>query len=272
MIKADFATLDDLCLAAQLNPDRLRTLNGPVFTTTLGVAAELELFRSKYLPHGLDQVVEVNFSRLRPLIQQWREGRLSSLSSSLSGMGFIRIAEAIDKEEVEWTKFGLYAQRCAAECGVPKITAAQLVSALGELRSNVLEHSQHHEAGIAAFLTHADGIEMLVADSGIGLLDSLKQSSAFSNLRDHGSALRTALSDGASRFGVGVGRGFGFRPIFLGLANAVGELRFRTGDHALSISGESPSLIRAKIAQKAHFQGFLSYIRWRSSHVSVLQS
>jgi hypothetical protein len=66
-------------------------------------------------------------------------------------------------------------------------------------------------------------------------------------LGDHSKALQSALTDGISRFGSDTGRGHGFRPIFLGLANLRGSLRFRSGDHALVIDGTSPSLMTAKL-------------------------
>ena len=70
-----------------------------------------------------------------------------------------------------------------------------------------------------------------------------------------------ALSDGTSRFGSDNRRGHGFRPIFLGLANLRGSLRFRSGDHALVIDGTSPSLTTAQLAQKPFIDGFVASIR-----------
>lgn len=255
-----------------MNPKRLQSLQQPVVTANLGVAIELVFFRTLGKRQAIDDLVEVDFSRVQPLIGLWRQGLESSLSSDLPGMGFIRVSEAIDRDEIEWTRFGLYAQQCAHQSGVPKQTAAQLVAALGELRSNVLEHSGCADGGIIAFLAHTDGVEFVAADQGIGLLASLKQNQEYANLTDHGIALRTALTEGTSRHGTGIGRGFGFRPIFIGLANAVGEIRFRTGDHALSIAGESPSLIQARVAQKANFGGLFAHFRWRSSRVSLRQT
>jgi hypothetical protein len=62
-----------------------------------------------------------------------------------------------------------------------------------------------------------------------------------------------------SRFGA-PDRGKGFRPIFTGLANLSGLLRFRSGDHALGIDGQSPSLVKAHTAQKLILPGFLASV------------
>jgi len=77
------------------------------------------------------------------------------------------------------------------------------------------------------------------------------------HVNDHGNALMLALTDGVSRHGRNTGHGFGFRPIFRGLANIRGLLRFRSVDHALILDGTGPSLATAKPAQKPMLPGFI---------------
>lgn len=262
--------LDDLCLAAQRTPKRLRELNQVIRVNSLGIALELALLDTGSGNGSITELVKVDFSFLSPLMGHWRAGNTSWLDPSSKRMGFSRIVEPSDRDE-RWIAFGLAAQQCAYDRGVPKGAAAQFVAALGELKSNVVEHSGSIGTGFVAFLGHDDGIEFVVVDQGIGLLNSLKQNHQFSHLGDEGAALRAALTEGNSKHGNGIGRGMGFRPIFIGLANAVGELRFRSGDHALTISGGSPSLIDARISQKAKFQGFLAQFRWRSRRDSMRQ-
>jgi hypothetical protein len=72
--------------------------------------------------------------------------------------------------------------------------------------------------------------------------------------------MEAALADGTSRFGVNTGRGNGFRPIFLGLLNLRGSLRFRSGDHALLMDGTSPQLNTAQLTQKPVIDGFLASV------------
>jgi len=97
----------------------------------------------------------------------------------------------------------------------------------------------------------------------MGVLESLRTSLDYAALTDHGEALRLALTEGVSRFGPEGKRGNGFRPIFVGLANLSGSLRFRSGDHALVIDGQKIGAVAAKTAQKARFQGFLASVTCR---------
>jgi hypothetical protein len=99
--------------------------------------------------------------------------------------------------------------------------------------------------------------EFIVCDRGAGVLETLRTCPAYSHLADHGKALILALTDGISRYGPNTGHGFGFRPIFNGLANLKGLLRFRSGDHALTLDGTGPLLTSAKPAQKTAISGFI---------------
>ena len=91
-------------------------------------------------------------------------------------------------------------------------------------------------------------------------MESLQRSATYASLEDHGKALEEALKDGTSRFGNDGGHGYGFRPIFIGLTNLKGSLRFRSGDHALLMDGTSPNLTTAKLAQKPNIDGFFASI------------
>jgi hypothetical protein len=124
-----------------------------------------------------------------------------------------------------------------------------------ELENNIHEHSEAAATGVLAFRAALGVFEFVAADRGIGVLASLRKAQTYSVLTDHGRALQTALSDGASRF-EGSRRGHGFRPIFLGLMNLQGSLRFRSGDHALLMDGTSPSLSISRLAQKPSYDGF----------------
>jgi hypothetical protein len=105
--------------------------------------------------------------------------------------------------------------------------------------------------------------ELVVADHGVGVLETLRSGPDYKSLSDHGEALRLALTDGVSRYGRQANRGNGFRPIFVGFANLSGTLRFRTGDHALIIDGQKIDLVSAKTAQKAPMKGFLVSVACR---------
>ena len=102
--------------------------------------------------------------------------------------------------------------------------------------------------------------EFVVSDRGVGVLETLRTCPAYSHVADHGKALMLALTDGVSRFGPNTGHGSGFRPIFNGLANLKGLLRFRSGDHALTLDGTSSALTTAKPTQKTAISGFIAWV------------
>lgn len=154
-------------------------------------------------------------------------------------------------EEPSWVWFCQGMQHAAEEEGFPKPIAYQLVGAITELQSNIYEHSGVPETGFVAFKASPGKFEFVVADAGMGVLRSLRGCSEYSKLSDHGEALKLVLTDGVSRHGHGTGRGMGFRPLFVGLANLNGTLRFRSGDHAVIMNDQ-----KTQVAQKPRIEGF----------------
>ena len=126
--------------------------------------------------------------------------------------------------------------------------AGQLVAAMRELHDNIGEHAQAPQTGIVAFRAETGVFEFVVSDRGVGVLNSLRMCMEHAGLRDEGMAIQAALRDGVSRHGSHGRRGYGFRPIFIGLVNLYGELRFRSGDHAVTMDGTGPG-----IATSPHF-------------------
>ena len=173
--------------------------------------------------------------------------------------GFLRTVAV--RDEICWANFGVAAQKAAATAGFAKGVAAQLVGAIGEMYSNIYEHSDAARTGLIAFNARGGSFELVATDRGMGVLDSLRACPAYAGLNDHGEALRLTLTDGVSRHGSETGRGRGFRPLFIGIANLNGSLRFRSGDHALIIDGRNPSLIAARLAQKPKVGGFFASVK-----------
>lgn len=159
------------------------------------------------------------------------------------------------------TGFLLAASRTAQRAGFPLTTAQTLAAAIREMESNVHEHSELTETGILAFHIQPGVFEFVVADCGVGVLATLQESSDYPDLHDHGLALQEVLKPGVSRYGRNAHRGNGFRDLFIGLASLNADLRFRSGDHALTISGPHPELKTARLAQKPFFQGFAASVR-----------
>lgn len=161
-----------------------------------------------------------------------------------------------------WALWRSRAEQAAVAVGLPSGLAASIVGAMGELQDNVFLHSQRPETGLVVYAATADAFEIVVADSGIGVLASLKQGAGYANVTDGGGALKIAVQDGESRFGRASGHGFGMGQMFRALADHDGELRFRSDDHALTVRGHSPSLQGGvELAQKARLPGLTISVR-----------
>jgi hypothetical protein len=175
-------------------------------------------------------------------------------------MGLYRTYATAPHDESLWIEFGVAAQYCASQAGFSRDEGAQLVGAIGEMQSNIYEHSKAPATGIVAFRGAPGVFEFVLADRGIGVLESLRGCSEYSNLTSYGQALQMTLTEGVSRHGSSCGRGLGFRPLFRGLSNLSGSLRFRSGDYALTIEGKSPGIIPAKLWQKPPLNGFFASV------------
>jgi hypothetical protein len=170
--------------------------------------------------------------------------------------GFVTARRAQYKGgDAHWTAFQVAMHKALLAAGFPSLFARGLVGAMDEMQNNIRDHSDAIDTGLIAYRVSAGRVEWVVADRGIGVLNSLK-SGAFPSLTDSGEALKVALTDGRSRFGTATGRGYGFRELFKALSARHGSLRFRSDDHALTIAGVSPSLSRARLQQRAHVSGF----------------
>jgi len=174
-------------------------------------------------------------------------------------MGFFRTSNCDDDLSNSY-QFGVAARGAAVAAGFSGKVAAQLVAAAVEMIDNVYLHSAASRTGLAAFCARPGGFEFVISDRGIGILRSLQENSEYARLSDHGDALQLALTDGCSRFGSDTNHGHGFRPLFIGLSNLNGTLRFRSGDHGLTIDGRNPQSIPwTKIAKPA-IPGFLASV------------
>ena len=250
----DFNTVDDLAFAAERGrlsgqsiPEMVARDIGPVIELLL-----LSEFGKMPSPFSTDWLSLAGLMSLGVALERGR-GRWVCPRSRLCG---VLQTWGLDVEDSTiWMSFGLAAQKAARAVGFPRRIAASLAAAIDELHSNIYEHSQIPHSGLVVFRARQGGFEFVVADRGIGVLESLRDAPGYRFLGDHGEALGLALSDGVSRFGANGERGHGFRSLFVGLANLNGRLRFRSGDHALSIDGRSPALMGARVAQKASIPG-----------------
>lgn len=136
--------------------------------------------------------------------------------------------------------------------------------AIGEMLDNVFEHSQRPESGMVGYMASAEYLDICVCDAGIGVLSSLKMNPAYVYLADAGMALALATKEGTSRFPTdhgGEGRGHGFQTLFRGLNSVDAEIRLRTDNYALEVSGRGKLDRNPTISQKAHLHGFVVSFR-----------
>lgn len=179
--------------------------------------------------------------------------------------GFMRTTfdPRVEADDLQRNRFLIAVRSAAEECGLAKPIAQCLAAALRELESNIHEHSEAASTGVLGFQARPSLFEFVAADSGVGVLATLREDEEFADLTDHGIAMHAALQENVSRYGRASGRGNGFRELFLGLAHLNADLRFRSGDHALLISGPQPELKTARLAQKSPYKGFLAAVRCR---------
>jgi len=202
---------------------------------------------------------------LKQTLSPARAGCAVLANGSVDQLGFIVTNRDVTSEnqaeaDIHWVYFCTKAQE-AAELSMPRRTARGLIAAMMELEDNIHLHSQRWHDGVVGFRGTAADFEFVVADSGIGILQSLRASPAYQHLVGAGEAIQVALQDGNSRLNHEMpGHGYGFRDLFVGLANLNGYLRFRSDDHAFVIDGMSPSLMQGKLWQQARLQGLVASV------------
>jgi anti-sigma regulatory factor (Ser/Thr protein kinase) len=261
----DFDLVDDICLAVstgEVSPADLPS------TRTQSLGAFLEL--SHVLPIESSSQDWLKDNRFQPILDAKKNGKRCYQSGALH-LGFTRIEEFINDETSE-TDFYIKARRAVALAGFRKAEAGQFVAAIVELYSNVIEHSGSAAGAYVAFAAYENCFEFVVADHGIGLLESLKSNSKYESIKDSGNALELALTEGVSRHDGNSGRGRGFRPIFVGLANVSESLRFRSGDHGRELKRLDDGRIPAVTRQKSELPGFFCSVRCISSRSANMGS
>jgi len=257
-----FAALDGLAFAAERG--RLSVGRELHFAAgALGPLIEWNGLSGAGLLPFPDMTPWLSLNGAAALIVAMRGGQRQWICPTTRAAGFFRTPANWSEDDTKWVGFGLAVQRAATAAGFHHQIAGQFVGAIEEMVSNVYEHSGAPSTGTVVFRAGSDGFEFVVADDGIGVLKSLRSCADYRTVTDHGAALRLALRDGVSRFGPAAKRGNGFRPIFVGLANLSGSLRFRSGDHALVIDGQRIDEMSAMTAQKPRFNGFLASVSCR---------
>ena len=85
-----------------------------------------------------------------------------------------------------WQLWASRADQAALAAGFPARVAAEIVGALGELQDNVFRHSEASRTGLVAFAARPGSFEVVVSDSGVGVLASLRSHPDYSGIEDAG--------------------------------------------------------------------------------------
>lgn len=261
-VDASFETADDLLWQAEAG--RLSQLSSLRLARSgrIGPLVELAIAR-RMQPDAYRAVV------IEPPIFQQLESALSD--GEISGAGATdragvfplrRFDPSLAADNLLWDQWAKHSENAAVAAGLPRGLVVGLMGALGELQDNVFEHSGAPDTGLVAYGAGNGSFEFAVADAGRGVLASLRENAEFTHLADAGAALRAAASDGASRYARDSGHGYGIGQLFRALAHDAAELRFRSGDHALRLWGDAPSLTgHVELAQKAWLNGLTVTVR-----------
>jgi hypothetical protein len=187
----------------------------------------------------------------------------SSWFHACDNQGFTQVQRLTD-DQLARTDFSIRASRAAQAAGFTKDDAWKLTAAIGEIYGNVVDHSERVDSGYVAYAASGKTFEFIVADSGIGVLSSLRNNPAYAHIADSGTALEYALTKGVSRFQE-PDHGFGFQPIFVGLANISTRVRFRSGDYGRELRRSADGTIPAATTQLPMIEGFFCSVQCEAS-------
>lgn len=254
-IELSFDLVDDICLAHQGGSLTPADLSGTT-VSELGPIVEL-----RHAISQADSALAMN---------AWLDAKTyGDLTSAINGrqrwyaadeaQGVVRI-EAIVSSNTAETELIMRAKRAAMRSGFTDDHAGKVLAAMLEIYGNVIDHSENVASGFVAYASKPGCFEFVIADQGIGVLQSLRSNPKYARLADAGTALELALSEGVSRYEEG-GRGMGFRPLFVGLANLSESIRFRSGDCAQTFTRLADGSIRAETRQVSNMIGLFAAIR-----------
>lgn len=134
-----------------------------------------------------------------------------------------------------WTALKMEFMRSLRRNGFTKDLSSRLTGAVAELTNNVWDHSDKTDTGLLAFEVRNRKFTLVIADLGIGVLDSLRKNPLYHATKTHKAAIEKALVPGVSRF-EDTSRGMGFIDFLSIVTDIHGIARLRTGDVALTIN------------------------------------
>ena len=168
----DFDTLDGLAFAAQKG--RLNGELPSISAADLGPLIEFDILSAAGLlpPSSKDDWIKLN--GLGVLYREIKSQRQHWVCPEAGRIGFLRTQQNLPFSEATSIGFRLAAQKAAIATGIPAPIARQLAAAMGELESNIYEHSGKPITGLLAFRAHPNHFEFIACDTGIGILESIR--------------------------------------------------------------------------------------------------
>ncbi len=223
-----FDILDDVMfLSPQQREDALSNLN----VLEIGPLVELITFFDSPPP------VDPSNPIVESLAAAQKEGCSPAVHSFIKSFEFTKGPQSEnDIGKNEWQSFLLRCQKAANAAGI-EISMAKAISAtIAEMAENVIWHSESVQSSIVGYQFSNGRFDYVVADGGIGVLNSLRKSAEYCGIQTSSEALLLAVSNGVSRFSDSY-RGTGFNSLVLNLAKRSCDIRFRTGNSSLTFEG-----------------------------------
>jgi hypothetical protein len=250
-LQADFAVVDDLLQEAA--HARLAGHGAIAVARSGRIGPIVELAMGSLQHAGEYGLVTVEGSFAASLRAALGSGRpFGSAYLDIAGAFPLGAQNPVVAQQPDWDQWTAHADNAARVQGINSHLVAGLMGALIEMQDNVYEHSGAPATGLVAYAVTPSSFEFVVADRGAGVLATLRQNRRFAEIPDAGAALGEAIKDGVSRF-PDKGRGTGFNQLFTALVGHNAELRFRSGDHALTMRPTCDALhgqiVLAKVPQ-----------------------
>jgi hypothetical protein len=128
-----------------------------------------------------------------------------------------------------------------------------------------LFRAQFQVASLIGYEVRGHVAQFCVVDVGRGVLESLRENPAYSDITVHSDAIKMALHTGVSRVVGQNRRGFGFNTVFKALTEQWGQLRFRSGEGVITMNGMGLDADQGQERDLPYLSGFQVAVACRTS-------
>ncbi len=165
-------------------------------------------------------------------------GAPKSLAKDVSPrqLEFTTVANEGDTMDSPWENFLQRFERSTKVAGFTLETALNLQSALHEMATNAVIHSRSAIPALVGYAVSRNCALFSVVDVGQGIVASLTSNPKYAHLTQPVDAIHKALQAGVT-CRVDDDGGFGFSTTFKAVAEAWGQLRFRSGNGCITMDG-----------------------------------